>query len=1185
MPSQQDIDRFNETLIQLGNEPEILSERGERLEHVSAPEEGLTPDLDALLSDTAVEEGEGGEAAEAPPEGAPSSSDEEAGPEGFDFSGISTPDEFVDLGLDEALEEPEEGEGGEAAEPAAAEEHEEPEAPDEAAGLEETEAPEEGPEPEEDEAFAEAEDLLEELSDEGDEGDEGEEEFELPGDEFFGLEGLEDELEADTEAGAEVPPAEEEEGPEEAAEEEKLGEAEGFEEAEELEEAEEPEAIEEAEELEEAEEPEVIEEAEELVDFGEADEAAAPSGEEGADEFSAEEFSEDEFGGEDFSFDDFDMDLDEEELGEGLEEEAEAEESSEEAAPEEAESFEEAVPAEEAGEEPAEEAAAVEAADFGGESDIDFDLDLEELEEGGEELSPEADEGEEEGVSLPEGGEEFSFEEGGLPEEEMSLEEGPAGEGGGGDDFSFDEPSLDGFGGEDEEAGFGDDFDFAEGGDVDDVDEFNLGDFGAEFGVLEEEPGTPEGEEELNPALEVSEAPEGEVRTAGPAEIELSEEDFDAVKRTLASLPLNLKLEVENAIADEKLDSDTLELLLRQLAEGESAKTIANFLGKALGKQIRIPKGYEKRSGLAFEEERRTFAYAFKENILPILKVVGLAGAALGLLIFLGYRFIYRPIKAQSLYQEGLELVQNDEPAGGNFKFEQAHELWARDPWFFRYAEAFKEKRRFQLAEEKYIQLQVGLEEEEVRAWKRMIEDRDYQAIHSVIDVKREGVLDYGRMLMEDQARYEDTEDLLGLLLETNIYDYDALLMLGDNYMKWAGEDPEKYEDARRSYATLIQRYGDRDQLLFRMLRYFMRTDNEKEVRRLKNYFQSDTGKDINPEIYAELGGYLIDKNDLEDVSSILLRVLAQDQYLPEAHYHLARYFRRSDEPFEEEKALKNSRTLLNEEEHLNAEQYGMLADTYGRLGEYYFEREKYINAAENLEEGIETYEEALESGFLEAEARYGRLYAVLGDISYYPNNNLQEALRLYQKAEANRYRSPLLNYKKGYIHYSEEEYEDALIEFNASAPSSSVNRNYLYAMGNTLFHRRQYFAAQGHYSDLLAILMNERNRIRNLFIDEDPEHRALVEYIYKVENNLGAALYHLTRRTEGSDAKLSDALRYLTNSSEDFVNYHRDRETLARPEIKDLGYLNQRYILYPEQDYEVMIYTDLPKDLSARFF
>jgi hypothetical protein len=114
---------------------------------------------------------------------------------------------------------------------------------------------------------------------------------------------------------------------------------------------------------------------------------------------------------------------------------------------------------------------------------------------------------------------------------------------------------------------------------------------------------------------------------------------------------------------------------------------------------------------------------------------------------------------------------------------------------------------------------------------------------------------------------------------------------------------------------------------------------------------------------------------------------------------------------------------------------------------------------------------------------------------------------------------------------------------------------------------------------------MNERNRIRNLFIDEDPEHRALVEYIYKVENNLGAALYHLTRRTEGSDAKLSDALRYLTNSSEDFVNYHRDRETLARPEIKDLGYLNQRYILYPEQDYEVMIYTDLPKDLSARFF
>ncbi|MFW6292360.1 MAG: periplasmic-type flagellar collar protein FlcA, partial [Spirochaetota bacterium] len=77
MPSLQEIRQFNQRLVSMGNEPEVVREWGEELEDVPVPETGLDDDLSSLLSDT----GELPEEQAAEPAGAPSG--EEAPP---DFS-------------------------------------------------------------------------------------------------------------------------------------------------------------------------------------------------------------------------------------------------------------------------------------------------------------------------------------------------------------------------------------------------------------------------------------------------------------------------------------------------------------------------------------------------------------------------------------------------------------------------------------------------------------------------------------------------------------------------------------------------------------------------------------------------------------------------------------------------------------------------------------------------------------------------------------------------------------------------------------------------------------------------------------------------------------------------------------------------------------------------------------------
>ena len=769
-------------------------------------------------------------------------------------------------------------------------------------------------------------------------------------------------------------------------------------------------------------------------------------------------------------------------------------------------------------------------------------------------------------------------------EDEISLGGGaapaPAGRRAGGDEFAVDDFDTGGFGGE----GLGADEGFDEGeqfsapaedfpeeeddtGDLLDVDEFSLGDFGAQFGVMDEGPLEAD-EDSLNPAVAISDAPPEAIDATGP-EVELTDEQFSDLQRALAALPLNVKVAVEEIIAESTASSGEVEKLIKLLVRGESAKVVAQSAGRILGKELKVPKGYEKRTGVDYEQERASLGYRFREYVWPVLRLVLSAAVVVALAAFLTYSYVWRPLHARAIYLNGLEHLAEGRTELALQRFAQAETIWQSRRWYYAYADAFIDARRYQLAVNKY------------------------EALLSIWPNDERGILDYARLESQVLGNHEKAQALLERILDRDVTHYAALLAAGDNYLAWAMEDPARFEDARVTYARLINVHGDSDELLFRMLRFFIRAhgihgDYHQEILQLKNLFEGDPRIDVDPEIYAELAGYLLDQERVSQVFDILMRAnqraVAVDLPVPEIHYQLARFFRRMDNPTEEERALRNSVRFFNAVEPLDRRNLKMLIDTHGRLGEFHYERADFIAAEAQFTTAIGRFENARARRLLGPDPLFGRLYAGLGNIFYYVERNWEAALDQFRLAQEAGFTDREMSYRKGFAHFRADRWPEALEEFFNAAEGHTTNPAILMAKGNALFFTGDLFPAEGIFTELLDETLRRRARIPTLLVDEEPSHRFVIETLIRAQNNLGVTYLQLARRQGDPDFRRR-AMLHLQASQELAVNYRRSPETGARAEMVNLAQLNLREILYPLPEFDPQIYPQIPMDFSDLSF
>jgi tetratricopeptide (TPR) repeat protein len=656
-------------------------------------------------------------------------------------------------------------------------------------------------------------------------------------------------------------------------------------------------------------------------------------------------------------------------------------------------------------------------------------------------------------------------------------------------------------------------------------------------------------------------------------EIQLSDDDFEGLQETLSRYPLNLRIACEEIISEQFIDAKQLSELIEHLVWGATAKETAVLAGRILGKTITIPKAFEKSTGAALEAEQASFSYIFVHNFLPVLRLVAFIGLVLVSLLYLFYTFIYIPGEAEKLYKRGYERIFAGEYQRANEHFNDAFNNYHRKKdWFYKYAEAFRDERQYIYAEQKYDDL--------LRYYPR----------------DKKGVLDYANLETYYLRNYEKADEKLRHeLLDYKPNDREGLLAAGDNYMLWGEIDPSKYEDARFNYARVMEKYGWQVPVVERMMKYFIRTDNLREVLPLKDWFDSDPKRVLSAESLGELGGYLLDKQ-LEEVKGvpnefieyigsvreILLKAIYADPSLPEPHYHLARYYQNLGNDREELVTLRIANKTFDEAHEGSLRRIHYRIDAIQRYADALIKAREFFTAEEQLIKGINLYEDAVSRRLVSRSPQYGRLYAGLGDLTYFAktgeNEDMEAALRYYHRSEQHGWMTPDMQYRMGSAYYQLENWKSALEYFFNASTSLPQNRRVLFALGNSALKRGDYFAANGYYNRLLDILDAQRARLPILLPNDRPEYLELADRLMMAQNNAGVACEMLAAQT-GNRSYHSRALAFYSESSRAWDSGNRDPRSMIRSSSVPFSSLNLRYALYPEPNYEPHIFIRIDRE------
>ncbi len=666
----------------------------------------------------------------------------------------------------------------------------------------------------------------------------------------------------------------------------------------------------------------------------------------------------------------------------------------------------------------------------------------------------------------------------------------------------------------------------------------------------------------------------GAVTGDGKQRTQLTEDEYIRFKKNLHDYPLNVRIAVEEMIVKNEFTDEVVFEVIDKVLKKVTARQLAGHLEKMLDISLPVPRDYERRSAEEYEAYKASFAYQLKSRILPAIIVGVFAAMILFCLGYLGHRFIYKPLMAEKLYNEGYVLIEHDEFPQSEDKFNEALRYKSKKKWFFKYAQGYRAKKQYDRAELFYKNI-----------LKRFNHDK-------------QAGLEYAQMEVDDLANYELAEEILKReVLDNHVNDPDGILALGDTYLEWGTEkDSAKFANAYEEYSKLQQLYGSKNPNLYqsRFLRYNIRIDQLRNVLELKEFFFTQGEKSLDGKDWIELSGYLMDKqygelpadqeflrDKIEDVRDMMLYAIKALPENPTANYNLSRYLVKVGDHKKAMQALKNTKGLFDKAPMLNRREIYRQLDNYRLLGEEYLYDREYILAQDVFTEGLNLFESKNRTSDFEADKNVGVMYSDMGDLDYFISGDLDNARRNYQKSIDAKNDSPSIRYRVGYIDYTNGRYQDALGNFVKASQTLSDDPHLMLALGNTLSLKDDNYAAQGHYKRLLARLDLTREKYGIISPQTDERAGDMVETYMKASNNLGVSLFRVARQS-GSSSKNAASLVNFQDSIRYYDAMTRNQETMIRLPGSNLAEMNLKYATHPFPNFEPEIYTEIPRVLNG---
>lgn len=682
-----------------------------------------------------------------------------------------------------------------------------------------------------------------------------------------------------------------------------------------------------------------------------------------------------------------------------------------------------------------------------------------------------------------------------------------------------------------------------------------------------------------------------------PLKTELTDSEYKTFLENLDYYPLNVRLALQDMIVKNEFTDDAVMDVIHKVIKKIPARQLAAHLEKLLDVSLPVPVNYEKRTAAEYEAYKQSLAYQLRNKIIPIAIASFFSLMVCVLFGWLIAKFVVTPVKAELLYKEGYELISNGLYPQSEQKFNEAVSYKAKKNWYFTFARGYREKRQYDRS--------AGI----------------YQRLLNRFDHDLTAGLEYANMELYDRFNYEHAEEVVRReILDYHLDDPDGMLLLGDIFLEWAtNTDPEevivendeekiardvRFEKARYAYEDLMYVHGQTDLHLSRMLRYFIRTDTIKKVLELKGYFypklQKNALKTMATCDQVELAGYMLDKlygplspqneylrayvEDVRDLLEIAIKSCEktddEDAY-PEAVYNYARYFVETSNPASAATVLQRAIGLLDGASKKSHNRTLRTVNAYRLLGEIYSNEKKYIEAENMYAQGLTLFETEQKYNALKPDENVGLLYADKADIDYFLSGDYGAALSNYQKAIENKYDTPSIRYRIGWIQYANGNYSEALGSFIKVITDRPSEKNALFALGNTLAFRNSTSAAAGYYEMLLDSLDREIQRADvSLTRVQDVDQEDLFTLYMKATNNLGVALSQVAAQTSDS-AMHARAITQFSSSIQAYDALHRNPETYVRLEGSNLAEMNLKYLTVPDSVYEPEYYSDLPRVLE----
>lgn len=690
-------------------------------------------------------------------------------------------------------------------------------------------------------------------------------------------------------------------------------------------------------------------------------------------------------------------------------------------------------------------------------------------------------------------------------------------------------------------------------------------------------------------------------------EFYLSENQIFEIKKNLTYLPRNLKIAVEEFIANEETKEPVVQELTNLILANSSAKKIAAILERETGETIKLPARYRAMSGYELEKQQNSFMYKFLTRYLPAFLVGLCITAGVTFLFWILFAIITPWSSASSKYREGRKAIVkgNYEKAESCFKlayFGNEKKSWPYKGFpnrteTLKYADLYEFKRQYNYAEDKY---------------QLLLRNHWEKSSHL-----KKSKLKYARMLSQSLGRHAEAVVQLKEIKEGGIIepsgirfqgignDADADFALARVYFLWGDDDNryDYYDEAMNQLSSYLVAPGKKvfNEVLSYELWYLSKRNETNKMAKIikENYFANKKEekrfkkikKDLR--IWNDIVDCFLSARFTQEPVSVLMNSLEKDYPTdPELNWHRSRQQGLSARPDLEERTLIRVLNLLKITPYQTRREYRIQILATARIGEINYDSKKIIEAKTRLVNAIQTYESLRSRGVLEPKAEYGKIYADLGNLYYYHAGNLDAAYMQFAQAEAQNFKSHVMDYKQGFIDYWRGDFKKAKQQFYFVLEMIPNNKNAIFAMANTMLEDFNLSHAQSHFVRYIKM----QNEILPGFGSALNAHRkdqfSILQSLEAAHNNLGVTYYRQYERNSEVE-KRDMAMLQFTRSLEYFnVLGRKDKirvgatvEGLKKysiPSLNSVASLNQHEIWYREPTPSLSIMRQIPFDLET---